>query len=94
MLAKLSSRRQLAIPKTIAGVLHLKQGDLLDVVRKDNSIILTPVDIEERYNPEIIAAADKTLGKQLEEGKTFGSFKEMMKDIHRQSKRKDKHAAR
>ncbi|MCK4262030.1 AbrB/MazE/SpoVT family DNA-binding domain-containing protein [bacterium] len=94
MLAKLSTRRQFVIPKAIATILHLKPGDLLNVVRKNNSVVLTPVDIEERYDPGLVAGASKSLEKGLEEGKTFGSFKEMMKDIHRHTRRKNKHAAR
>ena len=48
MIARLSSRRQLVIPKSIAGALRLKTGDLLDVTLKENTIILTPVDVVER----------------------------------------------
>jgi AbrB family looped-hinge helix DNA binding protein len=48
MIARLSSRRQLVIPKPIAAALRLREGDLLDVVRKKNTVILTPVDIVER----------------------------------------------
>ena len=94
MLAKLSSRRQFVIPKSIAVALHLNPGDLLNVTRKNNSIVLTPVDIEERYDPDLIAHAGKALEKGLEEGKTFGSFKEMIEDIHHQTGRKKRHAGR
>ena len=48
MIARLSSRRQLVIPKPIATALRLRTGDLLDVVQKKNTVILTPVDIVER----------------------------------------------
>ena len=48
MIAHLSSRRQLVIPKSIADALRLKTGDLLDVTLKKNTIILTPVDVVER----------------------------------------------
>ncbi len=94
MLAKLSSRRQFVVPKSIAMALHLKPGDLLNVTRKNNSIVLTPVDIEERYDPDLIAGASKALRKGLEEGKTFGSFKEMIEDIYHRTGRKNKHVRR
>ena len=48
MIARLSSRRQLVIPKSIATALRLTPGDLLNVVRKNNTVVLTPVDIVER----------------------------------------------
>ena len=48
MIARLSSRRQLVIPKPIAAALRLTPGDLLNVVRKNNTVVLTPVDIVER----------------------------------------------
>ena len=48
MIARLSSRRQLVIPKSIATALRLSQGDLLDVVQKENTVVLTPVDIVKR----------------------------------------------
>ena len=48
MLARLSSRRQLVIPKSIATALRLTPGDLLNVVQKNNTVVLTPVDIVER----------------------------------------------
>ena len=41
MIARLSSRRQLVIPKSIATALRLNPGDLLDVVQKKNAVILT-----------------------------------------------------
>ena len=48
MIARLSSRRQLVIPKSIAAGLRLKPGDLLNVTLKENTVILTPVDVVER----------------------------------------------
>ena len=51
MIARLSSRRQLVIPKSIASAKHLKPGDILNVVREKNTIVLIPVDFVERQGP-------------------------------------------
>ena len=47
-LARLSSRMQLVIPRSIAGALWLKPGDLLNVEKKNNTILMTPVEVVEK----------------------------------------------
>ena len=48
MIARLSSRRQFVIPKSIASAMCLKPGDMLNVVKEKNTIVLIPVEIVER----------------------------------------------
>lgn len=86
MLAKLSRRRQFAIPKKLADSLHLKEGDFLKVEKKENSLVITPVEIEERFDPEMLAKAEQALEQNLEEGKTFSSFSEMMRELRKHKK--------
>ena len=87
MLAKLSRRRQFAIPKKLAEALHLKEGDFLKIEKKENSLVITPVEIEERYDPELLARVEKVLEQDLEKSKKFSSFEGMMSDLHKHGKK-------
>ena len=90
MLAKLSSHRQFVVPKQIADQLALKKGDILKItlVRETGGFLVIPVDVEERYPADLMEGAAQALEQNLEEGKTFSSIEEMVKDLH-QSKRKN-----
>jgi len=41
MVVKVSSKNQVTIPKDIAAAFHLKKGDVLEVERQGNKIIMT-----------------------------------------------------
>jgi bifunctional DNA-binding transcriptional regulator/antitoxin component of YhaV-PrlF toxin-antitoxin module len=90
MIAKLSSHRQFVVPKEIANQLALKEGDFLKItlVREQGGFLAIPVDVEERYPTDLIKGAAQALEQDLEEGKTFSSLEDMVKDL-RQSKDKN-----
>jgi len=67
MIVKISSKHQITIPRDIAKAFHLKKGDVLDVERKGNKIIMIPkeVIIEDKYPQEDLEAAEEILSKGL-----------------------------
>lgn len=67
MIATVSSRHQITIPKAIAVMFDLKKGDVLEVERQDNKIIMIPKEVilEEKYPIEDLEAAEKALSKGM-----------------------------
>lgn len=67
MLAKVSIKHQITIPKNIAVAFNLKKGDFLEIERKGNKIIMIPKEVilEDKYPQENLAAAEKVLAKGL-----------------------------
>lgn len=68
MVVKVSSKHQVTIPKDIARAFHLKKGDVLEVERKGNKIIMVPKEVilEDKYLQEDLAVAEKVLAKGLQ----------------------------
>lgn len=54
MVVKISSKHQVTIPKDIARAFHLRKGDVLEVERRRNKIIMTPKEVilEDKYPQE------------------------------------------
>jgi len=78
MVVKVSSKHQVTIPKDIAEAFNLKKGDVLEVERKGNRIIMVPKEVilEDKYPQEDLEAAEKVLSKGLpEEEISFKSSK-------------------
>ena len=67
MVIKVSSKNQVTIPKAIADAFNLKKGDVLEVERQGNQIIMRPQEVifEDKYLREDLAAAEEALSKGL-----------------------------
>lgn len=65
MVVKISSKHQVTIPKDIAMIFNLRKGDVLDVERMGDKIVMIPKEVifEDKYPQEDLAAADKALSK-------------------------------
>ncbi len=90
LLARVGASRQVAIPKKLHDELGLTAGDIVEVERKGNQIILTPKDLVEKGIAEGL--------EDLKKGRVYGPFtsiKEMLKSLHSTEKpqKKSKRAA-
>jgi len=67
MVVKISSKHQITIPKDIAEIFHLNKGDVLDVQRQGNKIVMVPKEVilEDKYPKEDLEAAEKVLSRGL-----------------------------
>lgn len=67
MVVKVSTKHQVTIPKDIADAFHLKRGDVLEVEREGNRIIMIPKEIilEDKYPQEDLVLAEKALSEKL-----------------------------
>jgi AbrB family looped-hinge helix DNA binding protein len=67
MVIKVSSKHQVTIPKAIAEAFNLKKGDVLEVERQGNQIIMRPQEVilEDKYLREDLEAAEEVLSKGL-----------------------------
>ena len=65
MITTVSSRHQITIPKSIAVMFNLRKGDVLEVERKDNKIIMIPKEVilEDKYPVEDLKTAEKVLSE-------------------------------
>lgn len=90
MVVKISSKHQVTIPRGIAEIFHLKKGDVLEVERVDNKIIMTPKEVilEDKYCQEDLRAAEKALsGASAKEEMHFKSGKEMTNFLRKRIKK-------
>ena len=90
LLVRVGASRQVAIPKKLHDELGLTAGDIVEVERKGNQIVLTPKDIVERGIAEGL--------KDLQKGRVYGPFssvQDMITSLHRDEKprKKSKRAA-
>ena len=65
MITTVSSRHQITIPKSIAVMFNLRKGDVLEVERQDNKIIMIPKEVilEDKYPMEDLKTAEKVLSE-------------------------------
>lgn len=56
---KFQSKRQITLPQRVAVQFNLDKGDVLKCEVKGSHIILTPVDLEERYTEHDLSAIDR-----------------------------------
>lgn len=90
MITTVSSRHQITIPKSIAVMFNLKKGDVLEVERQDNKIIMIPKEVilEDKYPVEDLRAAEKVLsGGVPEEEVRFKSGNDMVKFFKNKAKK-------
>ncbi|MFH1309840.1 MAG: AbrB/MazE/SpoVT family DNA-binding domain-containing protein [Candidatus Omnitrophota bacterium] len=90
MVVKISSKHQVTIPKEIADAFDLKKGDVLEVMRKGNKIIMIPKEVilEDKYPNEDLEAAEKVLSKGLpKEEIVYESGEEMITSLKKRMKK-------
>ena len=90
MVIKISSKHQVTIPKDIAETFHLKKGDVLEVERQGNKIIMIPKEVilEDKYPLEDLESADKALSKGMaKEEVSFKSSKSALSYLRKKMKK-------
>lgn len=90
MIMKISSKNQITIPKDIASYFHLKKGDVLEIEKKDNKIIMIPKEViyEDKYPAEDLQRAENILMKSNpSRGITYKSGNEMIKSLKKRIKK-------
>ena len=90
MVVKISSKNQVTIPKDIAHVFSLRKGDVLEVKRDGNKIIMIPKEVilEDKYPQEDLEGAEKALSKGVhEKGISFKSGAGMTKFFKKRVKK-------
>lgn len=90
MVVKVSSKHQITIPKDIADAFSLKKGDVLEIERKKNKIIMIPKEVifEDKYPQEDLEATEKVLSKGLpKEEMAFKSGLAMVKHFKQRIKK-------
>ena len=90
MIVKISSKNQVTIPKNIANIFRLRKGDVLDVSKEGNKIIMIPKEVilEDKYPQEDLEGAEKVLSKGLpHEEVSFKSGAEMSKFFKKRIKK-------
>jgi len=67
MVIKVSSKHQVTIPKPIADAFDLKKGDVLEVKKEGDRIIMIPKEVilEDKYPKEDLEAAERALSRGL-----------------------------
>ena len=90
MIAKLSSKNQITIPKSIADTFDLKKVDALDVKMEGNYIIMIPKEVilKDKYPVKDLKKAEEVLSKGIPgEEIAVGSGKEMMRFLKKRNKK-------
>ena len=90
MIARVSSRHQVTIPKAIAEAFDLKKGDVLEVERQGHKIIMIPKEVifEDKYPREDLERAEDVLSKGLSgEEVSFSSGAEMIRAFKKRTKK-------
>lgn len=87
MLARLRKNRQLTLPARIGKVIHLEEGDMLDVQVDDGKIVLTPQKLIDKsqawYWTPAWQAAEKEADEQIARGEVmeFDSVEDMIREL-------------
>ncbi len=82
MVTKVSAKNQITIPKAIAQIFHLRKGDVLEIEREGNRIVMVPKEVilEDKYPQEDLEAAEKALSQGIKgEEIAFKSGAQMLK---------------
>lgn len=90
MVVKLSSKNQVTIPKDIAELFNLRKGDVLDVSKEGNKIVMIPKEVilEDKCPREDLEGAEKALSKGLpKEEISFSSGTEMSRYFKKRIKK-------
>lgn len=84
MLAKITSKNQVTLPKEIIVSLGIEKGDYLAVKKLDNKIVLIPQEFEDKYPRELLERVEKKLEKGLLPGeKAHSNIEDMLTDLKR-----------
>jgi len=90
MVVRVSSKHQVTIPYDIANTFNLKKGDVMEIERVGNKIIMIPKEVifEDKYPQEDLEAAEKVLSKGLsKEEIAFKSGEAMIKYFKKRTKK-------
>ncbi len=90
MVIRVSSKHQVTIPKNIAMTFRLKKGDVLEVERVGNKIIMVPKEVilKDKYPKEDLEAAGKVLARGApEEEVSFKSGKSALNYLKKKMKK-------
>ena len=90
MVVKISSKNQITIPKNIAQIFRLRKGDVMEVSKEGNKIIMIPKEVilEDKYPQEDLEAAEKVLSKGLPDQEvSFKSGAEMTRFFKKRIKK-------
>lgn len=82
MIIHVSSKGQVTLPKRVREKLHIQEGDLLRLQRRDNEIIIKRVELatDEKLSD---AEWDKLEKLARSKGKTFGNAEGFLKKLKR-----------
>ncbi|MDD5434606.1 MAG: AbrB/MazE/SpoVT family DNA-binding domain-containing protein [Nitrospira sp.] len=86
-IVKIKEKFQVTIPNETRRKIHLEVGDILEVVTKDNLIILKPKAVVDRVDVE--TAINEGL-KDIKDGRVYGPFGsagEMLHSLHKNAKK-------
>ena len=90
MIMKISSKNQITIPKDIASYFHLRKGDVLEIEKKDNKIIMIPKEVvyKDKYPAKDLKKAEKILMKNNPSKEiTYKSGNELIKNLKKRIKK-------
>lgn len=90
MVVRVSSKHQVTIPYDIANTFNLKKGDILEIQRVGNKIIMIPKEVilEDKYPKEDMEAAEKVLSKRApKEEIIFKSGEAMVKYFKKRTRK-------
>ena len=89
MYVKLSSKNQVTIPMSLAQLFGLRKGDILEVERQGNKIVMVQKEVvlEDKYPKEDLEKAEKYLSKSSKDEKHFESSGEMVNFLKKRVKK-------
>ena len=90
---KFQNKGQVTLPKQIIAQFHLQGGDVLKCETKDSHIVLTPVDLEERYTEKDLKVIDQIVETGKGKGVSLNSDKAIDDYIKNIPAQKGKHNA-
>lgn len=92
MLARITSKNQITIPKLIAETLGISKGDVLDVIIEKGHLVMIPkeVIVEDKYPQEDLEAAEKILSQGRKGDVVFENSDEMLAFLRNGHRRETK----
>lgn len=90
MVVKISSKHQVTIPKDIAAIFNLQKGDVLEVEREGNRIVMIPKEVvlKDKYPRKDLKRAEKALSKGMgAEEVNFESGEAMLENFKKRTKK-------
>ena len=84
MLVKRSSKNQIALPKSVLERAGIGENDLyFDVEYENGRIVLTPMQLEEKIPPEVLARFEERTLKREPGDKSYSSMDEAVRGLRR-----------